>query len=105
VREYKKNLKKRLDLLIFPLSSGNRWRDNPTIFCSGEIILFFPALFFIMLTYPRRYGIPYNDSNAWVRSLDKMGGSRGVLPLGCLPLWGKEGVTLKIFRTYERNLE
>ena len=25
---------------------------------------------------------------------DRMRGSRGLAPLGCLPLWGREGVTL-----------
>jgi hypothetical protein len=28
------------------------------------------------------------------RPLPKMRGVKGMLPLGCLPLWGREGVTL-----------
>jgi hypothetical protein len=31
-----------------------------------------------------------------VETLEKGGGVKGVHPLGCLPLWGREGVTLLI---------
>ena len=30
-------------------------------------------------------------------------GVKGMLPLGSLPLWGREGVTLIIFKKHERN--
>jgi hypothetical protein len=36
---------------------------------------------------------PKSDSNV---------GVKGALPLGCLPLWGREGVTLILF---EKNLK
>ncbi len=29
-----------------------------------------------------------------MKILNEMRGSRGLAPLGCLPLWGREGVTL-----------
>ena len=45
---------------------------------------------------PRRSGIPNCDILLKVdKNIPKKGG-QGVLPLGCLPLWGREGVTLKI---------
>jgi len=30
-------------------------------------------------------------------------GVKGMLPLGCFPLWGREGVTLIISKEHERN--
>jgi hypothetical protein len=32
-----------------------------------------------------------------------MKGVKGVLPLGCLPLWGREGVTLLCYRRFFLN--
>jgi hypothetical protein len=33
----------------------------------------------------------------------KIMGVKGMLPVGCFPLWGREGVTLKITRECEQN--
>ncbi len=44
-------------------------------------------------------------SRTWYGILEKMiqnRGSRGHAPLGCLPLWGREGVTLPIPRDATR---
>ena len=36
-----------------------------------------------------------------MKILIKYGGSRGLPPLGCLPLWGREGVTFTNFMKHE----
>ena len=44
---------------------------------------------------PRRQGIPKNAITPQkVDENTSKVGVKGVLPLGCLPLWGREGVTL-----------
>jgi hypothetical protein len=45
---------------------------------------------------PRRSGIPYIAIiiRRLMKNPDKRGG-KGMLPLGYLPLWGREGVTLR----------
>jgi hypothetical protein len=39
---------------------------------------------------------PHSDSDDGVRGILGKKGVKGVLLLGCLPLWGREGVALKI---------
>jgi hypothetical protein len=50
----------------------------------------------IMLPPPRHLGIPYSaiTPEKVENNTPKNEGVKGMLPLGCLPLWGGEGVTL-----------
>ena len=45
--------------------------------------------------HPHRVGIPHEaiSLRGLIKNL-KIVGVKGALPLGCLPLWGREGVTL-----------
>jgi len=60
-----------------------------------------PAL---LRLHPRRVGIPHvaialNEVNGKLREkTSEKKGVKGALPLGCFPLWGREGVTLVIVR-------
>jgi len=70
-------------------------------FCSLEIIGFFPMLFCVVLACSCRYNTPHSVSDAiWLVTLYE--GVKGTLPLHCLPLWGREGVTLIITEKYNR---
>ena len=44
--------------------------------------------------HPRRYGIPQNAIAPQKVDENISKGVKGILPLGCLPHWGREGVTL-----------
>jgi hypothetical protein len=47
--------------------------------------------------HPRRSGIRhFCDNHLNVKGSDKSGG-KGMPPSGCLPLWGREGITLIAF--------
>jgi hypothetical protein len=39
-----------------------------------------------------------------LKKLSRKWGSRGLAPLGCFPLWGREGVTLKNFKRVIRMI-
>jgi hypothetical protein len=72
-------------------------RRSDSFFCSIEIIEKTLALLgahALRAFSPRRSGIPPYNDNLIRSTITSEMGVKGVLPLGCLPHWGREGVTL-----------